>query len=238
MMKAAKSFKIRLLALAMGAMTMPHLWANSPLVLTKNGVECDLGTLGKFTLGIPALDGRGTHLHPISESVKTDGKTLTAKFGHPFEGVGMTMKLLDGNKVEYTYTALPKDLHVVMSGVNVPVDVLVPGLTVTFDSAPPITIPGQPGNDNTKANIAQANAQKFEIKWPTGEALTVTSPSVCWHAIQDARVWGFKYISVVQVTPVTRTPPGSETSTFMMTFVFAVPSATVAPAVPSKTSSP
>lgn len=222
-----------LFSFAVGAICSLPLRAENSLVLTNGGVSCDLGPVGTFTLGIPALDGRKTHAPALSASIQTDGKTLTAKYGAPFEGVALTMKILDGGNVQYRYTGLPEDLHIVMCQFNLPTTSIVPGLTVSFDHSPPKEIPAEPGKTNHDVNLVSTNAQTLEIDWPTGEALLLTSPK-CWHGIQDSRVWGKKFIGICLTPPVKRDAPGGDTSTLVMTFGLKPPTASK----PSPTAAP
>ena len=206
-----------ILVFALLAFLGAHLWAKDSLVLTDKGVACDLGAPGIITLGIPALDGKGTHVPAFSASIQTDGKTLTAKYGAPFDGVALTMKVLDGGNVQYQYMSLPKDLHLVMCQFNLPADSIPPGLAVSFDKSAPKTIPAEPGKTNKDANLVSTNAKTVEIKWPAGETLALTSPK-CWHGIQDSRVWGKKFVGICLTPPVARDMKDGDTSTFVMTF--------------------
>ena len=186
-------------------------WA-SPLTLTAKGVACDLGPAGTIVLGIPALDGRGTHAPVLEASIKTDGRTLTGKYGAPFDGAAVEMKILQEGKVEYRYTSIPSDLRIVMCQFNLPASSIASGVTVRFDGGAPKAIPAEPGKTKEAARLASMNGEKLEIAWPTGEMLGLVSPR-CWHGIQDNRVWGKSFVGVCLTPPVTR-----DTATFVLTF--------------------
>ncbi len=187
------------------------------MTLTSKGVRCDVESTGSFTLGIPALDGRGTHLAPIPSRTQTDGKTLTAVYGPPFDGVTLAAKILAGGQVEYTFEHLPADLHLAMCGFNLPVESLVPGATVTFDGGTPMTIPAVAGKTNQEVMLASLHVRKVEIKWPSGASLNLTTSATCWFGIQDARVWFKKYISVCLTPSLQRDVPDGEKATLVMT---------------------
>jgi len=204
---------ILLLALCLGT---TWLRAEGSLTLTSKGVRCDVESIGSFTLGIPALDGRGTHLAPIPSRTQTDGKTLTAIYGPPFDDVTLAAKILAGGQVEYTFDHLPPDLHLAMCGFNLPVESLVPETTVTFDGGTPKTIPAVAGKTNEEVILASLHARKVEIKWPSGASLNLTASGTCWFGLQDARVWAKKYINVCLTPPLRRDVPGGEKSTFVL----------------------
>lgn len=194
------------------------LFAGEPVMLTKSGVACQVGGAGVYTLGIPAIDGRGTHSAVIPSSIKTDGATLTAKFGPPFAGVTLRMRLLGGGRVEYVYALLPKDARLVMCQFDIPAAAITPGVTATFDSGPPVAIPVTPDKAGKKARLAEANARTLVIRWPSGEALTLTGPAACWHGVQDARIWGKGFVGVCLTPPLRRDGDDAARSTFVMTF--------------------
>lgn len=194
------------------------LWADDFIHLTEKGVQCELGSKGSFVLGIPALDGRGTHLAPIPSSIKTDGKTLTAQFAAPFEGVGLEIRILEEGRVEYRYSALPEDLKIVMCQFNLPETALGEGLTVSFDGGNPISIPAQPGKTNKDVVLANANASQLSIRWPDGKTLELNTPTKCWHGIQDARVWSKKFVGVCLTPSLKRDSDALDRSTFVLTF--------------------
>ncbi len=196
----------------------PSLRAEAPIRLTKAGVACHVGDPGTLTLGIPALDGRNAHAGPIPASIETDGRELTAKFGPPFDGVTLKMKLLADGTVEYCYDFLPDDVRVVMCQFNLPADSIVPGLTVTFDQMQAKKIPAAPGKTNDAVRLASANARSLEIKWPSGETLSLTAANTCWHGIQDSRVWGKNFVGICLTPPLKRDEAGGKKSTFVMTF--------------------
>ncbi len=204
----------------------------TPLILTSQGVTCDLGEEGKITLGIPALDGRKTHAPALASTIQTDGKTLTAAYGEPFKGVTLAMKILDGTNVQYRYSALPSDLHIVMCQFNIPASTIVPGLSVSFDHGAPKLIPAAPGKSNKDVTLASTNAKLLTIQWPGGKTLLLTS-LLCWHGIQDARVWAKNFVGVCLTPPVARDVPQGDTSTFVMKFELMPPGdAAVAPVTP------
>jgi hypothetical protein len=226
--------KFAVLTIALTLLAAGRLSAEESIALTKFGVACDLGALGTYTLGIPALDGRNTHAAPIPSSIETDGKELTAKFGPPFDGVTLRVKLLGDGQVQYSYDSLPEDARLVMCQFNIPSDAVVPGLTVTFDQMPPKEIPVEAGKTNDDVRLANANAKKLEIKWPTGEMLYLATPNTCWHGIQDSRVWGKSFVGVCLTPPLKRDTPGDNKSTFTMTF--SVTPATTPQDTPASTS--
>lgn len=200
-------------------------WAAEPLAagevtLTPSGVACPVGNKGVFTLGIPALDGRGAHAPVIPSSIQTDGQELTAKFGPPFDGATVHMKVLPDDNVEYTYDSLPEDARLVMCQFNIPNASIEDDLKVTFDQKPPVTIPVEPGKTNDDVRLASLNAHRLEIKWASGESLSLDSPFTCWHGIQDARVWGKGFVGVCLTPPLKRDASQTNRSTFTLSFSF------------------
>ncbi|MDR0534461.1 MAG: hypothetical protein LBH01_10960 [Verrucomicrobiales bacterium] len=192
--------------------------ADDFLQLLDNGVVCDAGAAGKYTLGIPALDGRGTHLPPLASSIKNDGRTLTAAFGEPFAGVSLEMKILAGGKVQYRYANLPKDLRIVMCQFNIDNSLISQGVAVSFDGGKALAIPVEPGKTNKDASLANVNASKMELGFPSGETLTMITPKPCWHGIQDSRVWGKKFVGICLTPFLTRDQPEGDVSTFVLEF--------------------
>jgi len=188
------------------------------LLLTPDGVACRPGDRGTFVLGIPALDGRNTHAAPLPASIETDGRKLTAAFGPPFSGVTVRMRVLDEKRVEYSYGNLPADARLVMCQFNLPQASIVEGLTVTLDRHPPVAIPVTAGKTNRDVRLADSNAQKLAIQWPSGEVLSVTTPKPCWHGIQDARVWGKPFVGVCLTPSLPRDREEGDSATFVMTF--------------------
>ncbi len=186
--------------------------------LTPAGVACRLGDRGTFVLGIPALDGRNTHAAPLPASIETDGLKLTAGFGPPFAGVTLRMRVLDEKRVEYAYANLPGDVRLVMCQFNIPQASIIEGLTVAFDQRSPVVIPVAAGKTGKDVRLAGANAQKLAIKWPSGDALSVTTPKPCWHGVQDVRVWGKPFVGVCLTPSLTRDHEGGDSATFVMTF--------------------
>jgi hypothetical protein len=193
------------------------------LALTPAGVVCRLSDTHRLTLGIPALDGRSTHAPPVAGSIVADGRTLSARFGPPFDGVTLAMRVLDDNHVEYTYDHLPDDARLVMCQFNLPRELIVPGLTVSFDQHPPREIPLAPGKTNASARLADVNARKMEIRWPSGEVIALTSPHICWHGIQDSRLWGKDFVGICLTPPLTRNEIDDTTATFVLTFGLITP---------------
>lgn len=128
------------------------------------------------------------------------------------------MRLLGDDRVEYTYAGLPDDVRLVMCQFNLPRELIVPGLTVVFDQRPPREIPLEPGKTNAAARLADVNARKMEIRWPSGEIIALSSPHTCWHGIQDSRVWGKDFVGICLTPPLKREPPGATTSTFVLAF--------------------
>lgn len=169
-------------------------------------------------LGIPALDGRKTHTAPLPASIETDDREPTARFGPPFDGVTLRIRVLDEKHVEYVYDHLPDDARLVMCQFNIPQAAIVSGLTVTFDRWPPVTIPVEAGKTNAAARLADANAPKLTIQWPSGDTLALAAPKSCWHGAQDARVWGKPFVGVCLTPSLPRDQAGGDTATFVMIF--------------------
>lgn len=192
--------------------------ADDFLLLTDSGVLCDAGAAGKYILGIPALDGRGTHLPPLASSIRNDGKTLTATFGEPFAGVTLEMKVLAEGKVQYRYAHLPKDLRIVMCQFNIDNSLIIQGLTVSFDDGKMLSIPVEPGKTNKDASLVNVNASKMRLGFATGQTLTLATPKSCWHGIQDSRVWGKKFVGICLTPFLTRDEPEGDVSTFVLSF--------------------
>lgn len=204
-------------ALSLLVWTEAHLAAQN-LTLTPSGVACSVGSKGVFTLGLPALDGRGVHAPVILSSIRTDGKELTAKFGAPFEGATVHLKILPDNNVGYTYESLPEDARLVMCQFNIPNASIKDDLSVVFDQKPPVVLPVQPGKTNDDVRLASVNARHLEIKWSSGESLALDSPTICWHGIQDARVWGKGFVGVCLTPPLKRDTPQGTKSTVILSF--------------------
>jgi len=199
------------------------------LVLTPDGVACAVGSRGTIHLGIPALDGRGAHAAADPATIQTDGRELTAHFRAPFEDVALRMRLLDGDQVEYTYSALPADVRLVMCQFNLPDTSIEDGLSVTFDGARSFAIPAEPGKTNDDARIASLNAKGVEISWADGALLSLRSPFTCWYGIQDSRVWGKSFVGVCLTPPLKRDPQAPGRSTFVLSFAIGQPGTGASP---------
>lgn len=216
--KSGAFTRLRATAAVLAAVACLHLRGATPLALTAAGVVCPAGDGRTLTLGIPALDGRGTHAPPLSASIVTDGRALDARFGPPFDGVVLHMRILEGDRVEYRYDHLPDDARLVMCQFNIPRELIVPGLAVAFDRGTPREIPATPGKTNAEARLADVNARSLAIRWPSGDGLGLTVPNVCWHGIQDARVWGKKTVAVCLTPALTRDEAGGTRSTLVLAF--------------------
>jgi hypothetical protein len=202
------------------SITVPTLIvaAQGSIGLTSAGVACDLGERGVLILGIPAVDARGTHAPVRAESVTTDGATLTAAYRPPFKDVTLTMRMLEDQRVEYKYNNLPRDARIVMCQFNIPQGFIVPGLTATFDGNRSIQLPSSPGKTNGSVRLLDVNASRMDLSWPTGECLTLISPTPCWHGVQDSRVWGKNFIGVCLTPPLVRNKSDENAATFVLTF--------------------
>ena len=169
-------------------------------------------------LGIPFLDGRKTHLGPVPGSVRTDGRTLTAEFGAPFEGVRLAMRVLDGGRVELVYDKLPADLKMVMTQFTLTQEMADAGVSVSFDGWKTVKIPAEPGRTNEEVRLLDINASRAELRWADGAVLALTVPGKCWFGIQDQRVWGKNSIGVCLTPALKRDAAGGETATLLFTF--------------------
>jgi len=192
--------------------------AGDGLSLTPKGVACDMGNLGEIVLGIPALDGRNAHAAILADSVQIDGNRLTGRFGEPFDGVTLEMRLLGDGRVEYVYDSLPPDVKLVMCQFNLHNEVILDDVTVRLDQSAAVPIPVTPGKTNDDVRLLSKNGQKVVIDWPGGASLQLTSPSTCWFGVQDSRVWGKDFVGVCLTPPLKRDTPEGTRSTFVLTF--------------------